>query len=93
MSQNLFVTVELGDYKCSSASSSALAKNDETLCALKDKTGEQSLPPVNISVNFGDGSGEQRWSREDPRHLWSHQYTLPGSYWVSVASENIALII
>ena len=44
---------------------------------------------VNVSVNFGDGTGEQIWSREDPRHLWVHQYQKPGFFWVSVSSMDI----
>ena len=45
-----------------------------------------ALFKVNVTVNFGDGTGEQVWSREDPRHLWVHQYQMPGFYWVSVSS-------
>ena len=45
------------------------------------------FPKVNVTVNFGDGTGEQVWSREDPRHLWMHQYQMPGFYWVSVSSN------
>ena len=48
-----------------------------------------TTPKVNVSVNFGDGTGEQIWSREDPRHLWVHQYQTPGFYWVSVSSMDI----
>ena len=48
-----------------------------------------TTPKVNVSVNFGDGTGEQIWSREDPRHLWVHQYQTPGFYWVSVSSRDI----
>ena len=51
-----------------------------------------TTPKVNVSVNFGDGTGEQIWSREDPRHLWVHQYQTPGFYWVSVSSmDNVHL--
>ena len=45
------------------------------------------FPKVNVTVNFGDGTGEQLWNREDPRHLWMHQYQMPGFYWVSVSSN------
>ena len=51
-----------------------------------------TTPKVNVSVNFGDGTGEQIWSREDPRHLWVHQYQTPGFYWVSVSSMDILSI-
>ena len=44
------------------------------------------MSKVNVTVNFGDGTGEQVWMREDPRHLWVHQYQMPGFYWVSVSS-------
>ena len=50
-------------------------------------TDRQLLPlQVNVTLNFGDGTGEQVWSREDPKHLWVHQYQMPGFYWVSVSS-------
>ena len=46
-----------------------------------------SMPPVLITVDYGDGSGEQIWSREEPALLWTHKYQLPGRYWVHVSSK------
>ena len=80
------MVVEVGEYRCSSTNST----NAEAICALKDLSGAdtgQSMPPVVITVDFGDGSGEQRWRRAAPADLWSHQYQLPGTYWVHVSTE------
>ena len=52
------MTVELGEYRCSNKPVSG--PNDENLCALyTNSDGSQALPPVTITVDFGDGSGEQ----------------------------------
>ena len=85
--------MEFGHHRCSSTTSSPIGGNNEVLCAIKDAAGGQSLPPVEIVVNFGDGTGEQRWSREDPRDLWVHQYQMPGFYWVSVAGREARLTL
>ena len=87
----MFLTVELGEYRCSSKTplteqDDGEGDNDETICALIDQEKRQSKAPVRITVDFGDGSGEQLWTREDPRNLWVHQYQLPGRYWVHVSS-------
>lgn len=82
------LVIEFGEYRCSSDSS---GDNDETICALRDLSSAdtgQSMPPVVIVVDFGDGSGQQMWSREDTKDLWVHQYQLPGRYWVHVSSKQ-----
>ena len=83
------IVIEVGEYRCSSKIASN--GNDETICALKDISAAdsgQSMPPVIIRVDFGDGSGEQIWRREDTKDLWSHRYQLPGRYWVHVSSKS-----
>lgn len=50
-----------------------------------------SMPPVIITVDYGDGSGEQSWSRAAPANLWTHMYQLPGRYWVHVSSESLII--
>ena len=86
--QKMSVVIEFGEYRCSSDSS---GNNDETICALKDlssaETG-QSMAPVFLVIDFGDGSGQQIWHREDTKDIWSHQYQLPGRYWVMVSGKN-----
>ena len=82
----MYLTIELGEYRCSSKPPTS-GENDETNCSLIDQEGRQSKAPVKIIVDFGDGSGEQIWTREDPRNLWIHQYQLPGRYWVHVSSR------
>ena len=86
--QDMSLIVEIGEYRCSATTESSVGKNNEVLCAITDGLGVQALPPVNISVNFGDGTGEQLWTREDPRDLWTHAYQLPGHYTVSVFVIN-----
>ena len=88
------LVLEFGEYRCSSKD--LRFSNSETVCGLKDTSASdtgQSLPPVVITVDFGDGSGEQYWSRDDPRDLWTHKYQLPGKYWVHVNSRIHPLIV
>ena len=56
----MFLNVEIGEYRCSNQPKSP-SPNNETLCAISDMMGSQSLPPVIITVDFGDGSGVQVW--------------------------------
>ena len=55
--KEMYLSVELGEYKCSNRVHQG--KNDHTICAIKDSDGNQAMPPVEITVDFGDGSGEQ----------------------------------
>ena len=52
----MFVTIEFGEYRCSGNNET---DNDETICAIADTNGDQAMPPVRITVDFGDGSGPQ----------------------------------
>ena len=52
--------------------------------------GEGSDPPVEIAVDFGDGSGQAKWrGGAVPTHLdvFRHMYSLPGTYHISIRSE------
>ena len=82
----MLLALEIGEHRCSSTEASSNG-NNELLCAIK-AGGAQVLPPVTVQVNFGDGTGEQTWTREDPRDLWTHTYQLPGMYTVSVFVIN-----
>ena len=62
------------------------------LCAIKSNTGGDTLPPLTIKVDFGDGSNEQIWTTEDPRNLWSHQYKMPGIYLIHVSCMLISFL-
>ena len=79
----MYLNVELGEYRCSTKPGDQGNQN----CALNDGNGKGSLPPVQIRVDFGDGSGEQLWMREELKNVWAHQYQLPGQYWVHVSSK------
>ena len=43
-------------------------------------------PPVAITVDYGDGSGEQLWQRENVQDVWTHSYSQPGIYTIFVMS-------
>ncbi len=51
--------VEVGDYTCSKVMGVSAPFNNESICALRDAFGAQSMPPVIITIDYGDGSGEQ----------------------------------
>ena len=40
----------------------------------------QDLPPVEIHVDYGDGSGIATWSRENKQDLWRHKYAQAGTF-------------
>ena len=42
------------------------------------------MPPVVVTVDFGDGSGEQKWDRDHPHDVWTHKYSKPGMYTIFV---------
>ena len=83
--------LQFGEYACSGYPPADGVTNNMTACAINDEYGQsgQSLPPVIITIDYGDGSGEQKWTREDPRDMWSHKYQLPGKYWVHASSKII----
>ncbi len=92
--QTVFLTVTQGMFVCTSF----VACNDAGLpnatncttfsadvptpdCAVPGTT---ELPPVTITVDYGDGSGPNTWSQGNKLVLWSHVYTRPGKFRVSV---------
>jgi hypothetical protein len=54
-------------------------------------TGE--LPPVDITVDYGDSSGPNFWTRTNKIVLWSHVYTRPGKYDLTVQSKRCSLLL
>ena len=68
------VVVELagGDIKCSSV---------EPAC-------DSTAPPAyRIVVDFGDGSGGSLWTQDENNDIFSHVYSVPGTYGVAVSSN------
>ena len=49
-------------------------------------SGTGDLPPLEIIVDYGDGSGANTWTRGNMLELWSHVYTRPGEYHIAVHS-------
>jgi hypothetical protein len=39
-----------------------------------------SMPPVEVFVDFGDGSGIAHWTRENAQDTWRHKYSKAGIY-------------
>ena len=50
----------------------------------KEGTKDGQMPPVVMTVDFGDGSGEQKWDRDSPHDVWTHKYSKPGMYTIFV---------
>ena len=50
------------------------------------------MPPVVMTVDFGDGSGEQKWDRDSPHDVWTHKYAKPGMYTIFVMCKVLFLI-
>jgi hypothetical protein len=44
----------------------------------------RELPPLNITVDYGDGSGSNMWQRTNKIVIWSHVYTRPGKFVIGV---------
>ena len=85
----VMLEVSFGEYVCKPENGTG--DNMHAICGIKDNSGTRSgisMPPVRITVDYGDGSGEQIWSREEPALLWTHKYQLPGRYWVHVSSKS-----
>ena len=57
----------------------------------KDCAKDGEMPPVVITVDFGDGSGEQKWDRDSPHDVWTHKYSQPGMYTIFVMSKLIVI--
>ena len=55
----------------------------------KDCAKDGEMPPVVVTVDFGDGSGEQKWDRDSPHDVWTHKYSRPGMYTIFVMSKLI----
>ena len=44
----------------------------------------QDMPPVEIHVDYGDGSGIATWSRENKQDLWRHKYAQAGTFTIVI---------
>ena len=79
----VMLEVSFGEYVCKAENGTG--DNMHALSGIKDNSGSRTGISVLITVDYGDGSGEQIWSREEPALLWKHKYQLPGRYWVHVS--------
>ena len=44
--------------------------------------------PVEVTIDFGDGSGAFTWTSAAPTDIFVHTYTLAGTYEVTAWSES-----
>ena len=42
------------------------------------------IPPLEISVDYGDGSPIELWTKENPTYIWGHEYAYGGTYNIKV---------
>ena len=82
-----FLYFDLGDYRCSGR------KGNVVDTAYKCKgLGKPTfnfhedipIPPLEISVDYGDGSPIKLWTMENPTYVWGHEYTYGGTYDIKV---------
>jgi hypothetical protein len=60
-------------------------------CGTGGGTSPTSLPippPLEITVNYGDGSGEATWTGTEPANVFQHMYSEPGMYNIVAKSES-----
>ena len=44
---------------------------------------EGNKPPVDIFIDYGDGSPIATWTKDQPKNIWRHKYSNPGNYVVT----------
>ncbi len=55
---------------------------------------EEEKPALDIMIEWGDGTPPGVWTRQDPRYIHAHRYSLPGIYGTSVYGElSVSLLI
>ena len=42
------------------------------------------MPPVNITVDYGDGSPLRLWTMENPSYVWGYEYSYGGTYEIKI---------
>ena len=47
------------------------------------------LKYVFIQVDFGDGSGVSKWTRENSQDLWRHSYSQAGTYFIAITVTGV----
>ena len=93
----MWIHVGIGEFNCGSflpcdgdvtpgppPTCAKAAATDTTI--KKDCKNDGVEPPVKIVVDFGDGSGEQTWERENVQDVWTHTYSKPGIFTIFVMS-------
>ena len=68
----VYLNVSIGDFYCHAAN------------PLTCSSGGGFLPPARIFVDYGDGSGQAEWTRENTQDLWRHAYVKAGTYNIAI---------
>ena len=60
------------------------------LCTATDFStcGLGAVPPVQITVDYGDGSGSQVWTHDNQLNVFKHVYSQAGKFTISVRSKS-----
>ena len=98
--QQMWIHVGLGEYNCGSYTGcdDVVKPGPPRTCTPASGTPpidckrNGNSPPVKIIVDYGDGSGESTWERENVQNVWTHTYSLPGIYTIYVMSMNLYAI-
>ena len=98
--QPIYLDVSTGNFTCSSYVACATAPSPgDTTCVPGTPTAidvsmsecllppSDEVPPLEITVDYGDGSGSNKWTSDYKQKLWAHSYTVPGEYDIFVRSE------
>ena len=62
---------------------------DKIACKYGTTPYADEQPPLEISMDWGDGSGQQFWTPVRPYNIWKYQYTKPGTFNLYYRSKNI----
>ena len=73
--ETIYLEVTIGSYVCKSATPTCLIGSD--------------MPPVEIQVDYGDGSGISTWTRENAQDLWRHSYSQAGTFTVTTVVTGV----
>lgn len=61
--------------------------DDDFRAECKLTNGTNDAPPLEIIVDYGDGSGSNKWTRDYKQRLWAHSYSHPGEFEIFVRSR------
>ena len=86
-----FSNLNIGNYRCTGSRNDNGATEEtgyKCKCVIglnEDKFHEDTpMPPVNITVDYGDGSPSRLWTMENPSYVWGYEYSYGGTYEIKI---------